>query len=67
MFPSAWVFFFWTVWPYIVIKQTQKFLRLLGGQTMSEEIADKLRKDLSETTRALSKTVRPGPRRETIS
>jgi hypothetical protein len=55
VFPSAWVFIFWLIWPRIVLKQTQKFMLLLGGQTMSEEHAEKLRSALTEITRAIPK------------
>lgn len=51
MFPSAWAFTFWLFWPYFVVKQTQKIMLTLTGQTMTEETADKLRKALAEVTK----------------
>lgn len=55
MFPSAWAFTFWLIWPYIVVKQTQKFMQLLTGQRLAEEHADKLRRSLTEITRDIPK------------
>ena len=55
MFPSAWAFTFWIIWPYIVVKQTQKFMLLLTGQRMAEDHADKLRRSLTEISRVIPK------------
>lgn len=69
MFPSVWVFTFWLIWPYIVIKQTQKFWLLFTGQPMPEDRADKLRKDLADVTRGMTKdrAARTSPRDQQLT
>lgn len=53
--PYPWALSFWLVWPWIVSIMTAKYWLKLTGEPMPKDRVKKLRKDLAEVTRGITK------------